>query len=63
MLRESRWREVDHDALVAAMERVVSEPELVVKKATASLVRAADLAECDRRAQAEERLLALLARR
>lgn len=63
VFHESRWREVVFDELVAAMTRVVTDPEHVRKKAVASLNRARDRAEVDQRRIAERHAMALLARR
>ncbi len=60
LFRESRWREVVGDELVAAMERVVTDPAQVRKKAAASLERARDLAETNQRGVAEARIADLL---
>ncbi len=61
LFRESRWREVERDALISAIERVITEPEVVVKKAAASLERARDLAEAAGDGVAERRLAELAA--
>ncbi|GEM_PF-2686759 len=56
LFRESRWHEVDFEALVAAMDLAAADPGLRASKAEASLARAAGFT-AERTAQASSRRL------
>ena len=60
LFRESSWYEVDQEELIDAMERIVDEPETVVKKAALSLMRARDMAAIDQRSVAAARIVSLI---
>jgi glycosyltransferase involved in cell wall biosynthesis len=60
LFRESRWREVDFDALVEAMAAAATNPEELAKKAHASLLRAEEFTRADPRSVATRRVVELL---
>lgn len=61
LFRESSWFEVDGQGLVDAMERVVDEPEVVLKKAALSLMRARDRATLGQHEVVSSRIAVLIA--